>query len=471
MNFSYSYSENNFKDYELEYSDRKRIRANANYSFSFNDLSIYPFEKLISEDSKYLAWLKQFNFNPLPASLSFSGDFYRSLFVQKFREINYTGVSSSSQIPIPELRQRKYLFDWNMSVSHNLTNSIRINYNASNSNLVQNFGEDESNIYNTDIGIFDNFFNVGEPNFFNQNITLNYQLPFDLIPFLNFIEGSYNYSGDFNWQRGSDILNNIISESGQILGRVNTIQNANNQSLSLSLNFDKIYRNISWLNKDGFIITELIKSLKRVRLNYSENSGKVLPGYIPSIGFLGTTRPSIGFVFGSQSDIRYEAAKNGWLTDFQNFNQPFQKIFNSKFDFTGEIELLKSIRIDLNANRSYSNNFTENFNVTNQTYFSTNPNYYGNFSISSNMLKTSFKKRNKDFSFSFDKMKKNRIIIAQRLISQKSLNNVELDSDGFPVGFSKNNQEVLIPSFLSAYLGKNANGRILLTTLGKFKKE
>ena len=73
------------------------------------------------------------------------------------------------------------------------------------------------------------------------------------------------------------------------------------------------------------------------------------------------------------------------------------------------------------------------------------------------MLKTSFKKRNKDFSFSFDKMKKNRIIIAQRLISQKSLNNVQLDNDGFPVGFSKNNQEVLIPSFLSAYLGKNAN--------------
>ena len=120
----------------------ERVLGLANYSFSFNDLSIYPFEKLISEDSKYLAWLKQFNFNPLPASLSFSGDFYRSLFVQKFREINYPGVSSSSQIPIPELRQRKYLFDWNMSVSHNLTNSIRINYNASNSNLVQNFGED-----------------------------------------------------------------------------------------------------------------------------------------------------------------------------------------------------------------------------------------------------------------------------------------------------------------------------------------
>ena len=457
LNFSYSYSENNFKDYELEYSDRKTIRANANYSFSFNDFSVYPFDKLLSNDSKYLVWLKQFNFNPLPSSLSFSGNFYRSLFVQKFREINYTGISSNSQLPIPELTQRKYLFDWNLSLSHNLTKSIRINYNASNSNLVQNLDKDESNPNNTDLGIFDNFFSIGEPNFFNQNFTLNYQLPFELIPFLDFIEGSYNYSGDFNWQRGSDVLNNIESETGQILGQVNTIQNANNQNLSFSLNFDKIYRNIPWLNKNDFILTELIKSIKRIRLNYSENSGKVLPGYIPSIGFLGTARPSLGFVFGSQSDIRFEAAKKGWLTDFQNFNQPFQKIFNSKFDFTGELELLKSIRIDLNANRSYSNNFSENFNVTNQSYFSVNPNYSGNFSISTNMLNTSFKNRNKDFSYSFDKMKANRILIAQRLISQKNLNNIELDSDGFPKGFSKNSQEVLIPSFLSAYTGVNPN--------------
>ena len=125
--------------------------------------------------------------------MSFSGNFYRSLFVQKFREINYTGISSNSQLPIPELTQRKYLFDWNLSLSHNLTKSIRINYNASNSNLVQNLDKDESNPSNTDLGIFDNFFSVGEPNFFNQNFTLNYQLPFELIPFLDFIEGSYNY--------------------------------------------------------------------------------------------------------------------------------------------------------------------------------------------------------------------------------------------------------------------------------------
>ena len=71
-------------------------------------------------------------------------------------------------------------------------------------------------------------------------------------------------------------------------------------------------------------------SIKRVRSTYSENSGKVLPGYLPSIGFLGTLKPSVGFVFGDQKDIRYEIAKNGWLTSFSNFNQQYQKIYNSK---------------------------------------------------------------------------------------------------------------------------------------------
>ena len=469
LNFSYTYSENNYKDYELEYADRKSIRANANYSYNFEDLSIYPFEKLVSKESKYLNWLKEFNFNPLPSNLSFSGNFFRSLYTQKFREINYSGINSNSQIPIPELSQKKFLFDWRLSLSQNLTKSIRVNYNASNSNIVPNINGNQSDLNSSDIGIFDNFFNIGDPDYFNQNFSINYSLPFNLIPFLNFIDGSYNYSGDFNWQRGSDMLNNISSETGEVLGRVNTIQNANTQNFSLSLNFDKIYRTIPWLNKNESIIPDLIKSLKRVRFNYSENSGKVLPGYIPSIGFLGTARPSIGFVFGNQSDIRYEAAKNGWLTDFPNFNQPFQQIFNSDFDFSGELELFNSIRIDLNANRRYSNNFSENFSVINNTYSALNPNYYGNFSISTNMLKTSFSRRDKNFSNSFEKMKNNRLIVAQRLISQKNLNNINLDSEGFPIGFSKNSQEVLINSFLSAYLGKNPND-ISLNPISKSPK-
>ena len=50
----------------MDYSDKKIVMANMQYSYSFENLSIYPFEKLLeNKDSKYLKWLKEFNFNPL----------------------------------------------------------------------------------------------------------------------------------------------------------------------------------------------------------------------------------------------------------------------------------------------------------------------------------------------------------------------------------------------------------------------
>ena len=82
-----------------------------------------------------------------------------------------------------------------------------------------------------------------------------------------------------------------------------------------------------------------------------------------------------------------------------------------------EIQLFKNLKIDLNANRNYSNNYSENYRVNDNFYESLNPNFYGNFSISSNMLKTSFNKKSMNQSDSFEKMKENLKIISLRLIT------------------------------------------------------
>ena len=453
LNFSHSYSENNYRDYEFEFSERKSSQTSASYSYNFKDATLYPLKGLINSDSKNLDWLKEFNFNLLPSNISFSANINRRLYTQKFREINYGGVISQNQIPLPVLKQTNFLFDWRMAISQNITKSILLKYSATNSNIIS----EDTDFQNSSLGIFDNFFNTGYPNNFGQSLSLNYVLPFDYFPLINFIQGSYTYTGNFNWERGSDVFSSITSQSGKTLGLVNTIQNANTQNLLFSLNFDKIYRSIPWLNSEDNLLKSLIKSTRRFRFNYSENAGKVLPGFLPSIGFLGTSKPSLGFVFGSQSDIRYEAAKNGWLTDFPSFNQSFKQVYNSKFDLFGELEFFEIIKLDLIANRSYSNNFSENFSVNSNVYNPLNPNYYGNFSISTNMLKTSFKQKNKNYSFVFDTMKNNRLIIAERLISNKNLSIIDFDDEGFPVGYSKNSQQVLIPAFMSAFLGLDPN--------------
>mgnify|MGYP006266007069 FL=1 len=123
-------------------------------------------------------------------------------------------------------------------------------------------------------------------------------------------------------------------------------------------------------------------------------------------------------------------AKRGYLTNFSEFNEQFQQVFNSKFEISAEIQLLKDLKIDLNANRNYSKNYSENFRVEDFNYEALNPNFYGNFSISSNMLKTSFDKKSMDQSDSFDRMKENLKIISLRLINQKGVSNIEYDDQG-----------------------------------------
>jgi cell surface protein SprA len=108
---------------------------------------------------------------------------------------------------------------------------------------------DGNKIVNKEFEIWDGFWSTGETNSHNQSFGLSYELPFKLFPLINFISTSYNYSGDFNWERGSDAMAKVEDELGNILGRVNTIQNANTHSLSSSFNMAKLYRNIGLVKK------------------------------------------------------------------------------------------------------------------------------------------------------------------------------------------------------------------------------
>jgi len=468
FDFSYSYNQEMQHDYEIESLTRKTARASAQYSYTFNPFVISPFEsiKFISEN-KYLEWLKEFNFNPLLSSISFNTNINRTFNSQRFRDVYIEGADASKQIALPDIQQRNFLFDWNLSLSQNLTNSLRLDFSASNNSIVKNYFQNDSEgnvVINKELDIWDGFWNTGEANSHNQSFQLSYQLPFKFFPLINFISTSYSYSGDFNWEKGSDAMALVEDELGNILGNVNTIQNANTHTVNTSFNMSKFYKNLGLEKKkkpkkiQDKIINSFIglaTGLTRLKLNYAENNGKVLPGYTQSLGFLGTSRPSLAFVFGSQSDIRYEAAKNGWLTNFPSFNEQFTQVHNTKFDLVAELSLIEDLKIDINANRVYSENFSENFIITDNQYNSLSPNSFGNFAISTILIKTSFKKSDENESITFNNFQNNRLIIANRLALINGNSGGGIDEFGYPLGYGKNNQAVLIPAFISAYSGQD----------------
>ena len=123
----------------------------------------------------------------------------------------------------------------------------------------------------------------------------------------------------------------------------------------------------------------------------------------------------MGFVFGSQSDIRFEAAKNGWLTNFPSFNEQFTQVHNTKFDVSAEISWIDDLKISLRANRKYSENYSENFIIIDNEYNALAPNSFGNFEISTILIGTSFSKSNENISDTFDDFQNNRLVIAKRL--------------------------------------------------------
>src|SRR5690606_39583841 len=74
-------------------------------------------------------------------------------------------------------------------------------------------------------------------------------------------------------------------------------------------------------------------------------------------------RPTPGFTVGSQRDVREEAARRGWLTLYQEFNQQYTAVKNQQLDIQASLTLIPELTIDLNATRVFSETYSENYRV------------------------------------------------------------------------------------------------------------
>ena len=502
LTLNYSFNQTEHRDFEIENALDQSVRVGANYSFNFNPIKIEPFKKNDSLfKGKYWKILKDFNFNLLPTSFSFNTDFVRQFNKQKFREADLGGAN----IGLEELFRRNYTFDFQYTVNYDITDALRLNFTAANNNIVRNYFVDDNldGAQDPSLNVWDGFFDVGDPNRQFQQLGINYEIPLQKIPTLSFLRATYAYTGDFQWNKGSDLFGNL-SIDGQTFDLGNSISNANTHNLNTTLDMRKLYSYFGLVKKTTRRRTagtpqtkrstpnaaannnqppkakknalyntaiDIVTSVKRIQLNYSENNGTYLPGYLQTPGFIGTFKPTFGYTFGSQRDIRHLAARNGWLTVFQDFNQQYTEVQSKNLDFSVNIEPVRDLKIDLTGGRTYAENFTENFNTidTNGDGFSNEfnsliQNTFGNFNISTNLIKTAFSQSDEKGSVAFEDFKSNRIEIANRLAASFYGNGVVFptDTDGFPVGYGKTNQAVLLPAFLAAYTGQDA-GKVKLS--------
>jgi cell surface protein SprA len=219
--------------------------------------------------------------------------------------------------------------------------------------------------------------------------------------------------------------------------------------------------------------------LKRMNMQYSISDGMMIPGYRPEIGgMFGQGRsqsglaPGLGFAFGNVSRSYIdELAARDWLVMNSNNITPAMIDHSANLTLSAGLEPFPGVKIDLNATRSESRKNEIQFMYNGMPELRG-----GNFTMTTITIGSAFESTgsagNNYSSKSFDRFLRYRATIVRRL--ENSYANVRYPNAGFlqntamagqPYNPSlangsvnPNSTDVLIPAFLAAYTGKDADG-------------
>ncbi|MCP4181560.1 MAG: cell surface protein SprA, partial [bacterium] len=363
---------------------------------------------------------------------------------RNYNEKKMRNLSNSNMIITPTYN--KY-FTWNRSyeMKYDLMRALKLDFSVNQqANIDEPAGKlDKSDPFYRDKmdTIWSNVWDFGRMTTYNQTLGVNYQVPLNKIPIVNFISLNTRYNGSYNWIAAPLALRSLG----------NTIQNSNSVQYNGQINLTTLYNKVPYFKKlnqgnrrsrggrnsvrnkkeqeenDGkkkkfeFLkhATRFALGVKNISINYSEDQGTFLPGYLKKPQFLGQDwshmSPGIPFAFGSQKDIRDYAGRNGWITKDSRLNSMYKRNNSENLTLRSTVEPIKQFRIELTANKITSNNHNEYFrwddDMNNFNSFS--PTESGSYSVSFISWGTAFRGDNDDYeSKTFSEFRNNRIIIA-----------------------------------------------------------
>lgn len=452
---SYAYTEYNHRDFINEMSLQKTYRAGLAYNYNATPKNYAPFAKIIKSNT--LALLRDFNFNLMPSVINFRVD------VDRLYSENTLRDNNSPDNVLRTTFNKNFQISRLYGISWNLTKSVQLDFNATNYGIIDE-PQGRINGLKRDT-VWENLKKLGRTTDYSHNLNVNYTVPVNKIPGFGWTNLVARYGTTFNWKTEP-----LATLNDPTINLGNTIQNSRTIQLNPTLNFTSLYNKIGFLRRaagpdGGSFLTGALTSIKSVSGAYTRTEGTYLPGYLPKTNLFGydfdADAPGLGFIFGSQKDIRLKAIQQGWISRDTLQNQLYVTSKKEDLNFRGTIEPFKDFRIELTAIKSQSFNYSTNFKFNAQLndFENQSPVTTGDFSISYFTLKTAFKDGGDGKSNLFRQFERNRQIVSARL-GAANPNSTGTES-GFAEGYGKNSQEVVINSFIAAYTGKDPNSMSL----------
>tara|TARA_B100000508_G_scaffold140976_1_gene144744 strand:- start:27397 stop:34710 length:7314 start_codon:yes stop_codon:yes gene_type:complete len=517
---SYAYTEENHTDYEIQRDLTKNTKVGLTYNYSLQPKPLKPLAKVkMLRESDYLKLAREMNFYYLPKSFSFTTNMNRIYQAFQMRNTN-PGLTAR----LPEFYNKQFTWDRGFNFKYDLTKNLKFDFAANSKSLIlEPKGVAERN--KNENGEYDNWKNYvwngtdstrgiwkgGEKTNYNHSSNLNYKVPLDYIPILNWVNSNIRYGATYSWQR-APIGRETIG---------NTVQNSNSINVNGNFNMRKLYQKWDYLkqverrarrhqqmknrpkpkpvksideNADGakndtikkpkkpksdytFVdrMAKLLMSVNSANMTYSRTRGTMVPGWGKDGRILGMDgdAPGWDFIFGqqyeSQGDNTFwkKAGDNGWLKTESNINYRVSQTYSENITYRFSAEPIRDLRLTFNGTKRESWNYSlfYRYDSTSSTqekarYVEESPVRQGTYSVSFWSLRTSLVKDDKTTGSNrtFEEFLANRQTISQRLGEEDPNSTGEHEQHaGYSEGYGPTSADVLIPSFLAAYSGKSAS--------------
>lgn len=486
LDLTYSYTKQEHHNPLIESDERTTHKAGVGYNYVATPKYWEPLKRVVRSRSPWFAIFKDFNVNPMPSLLGFRADIHRQFGV--FRPRNVGVPKSFTQ----ETYDKFFTFDRVYNLRWDLTRSINVDFTANNRAWVD---EDSGRLDKTERErMWARFWRGGRNVSYTQRANASYVLPTSKLPFLDWTTIRLNYTSTFNWIGASLVAKNLG----------NTLQNGMDNNITGEFDFTRLYAKSKWLRAldqdapatgyaqpdttkrktdstgrkrrrdpnapivlNGFTkaVGRLLTSVKRISINYTENSTTTIYGYTDSTHLIGTNlrsgAPGLGFVFGRQPDTNdiNRFARKGWLTMDPNFNYQNRQDFSQKIAISMQVQPVRDLNIDINLDKTFGKSYSELYKDTlgyTGNFSRLNPYSTGNFSISYISFKTLFEPfKENEVTNAFRKFQDYRLIISERLANANPNSPKQRQPDGYYVGYTRYSQDVLLPAFIAAYTGKD----------------
>ena len=485
---------------ELSHYNKDQHRGSFTYAFTPKEPGLFaPFEKSSSKfiNSKNGKFIKDFNLYYKPKNFSFSTEVYRDYEETLLRKKGAALVIMKPTYYKQFTWRREYGLQWDIS------RSLHLQYNATaNARIDEPVGRVDTR--ESREAIRSSLMQGGTMQNYQQTLNATWELPISKLPYLDFLRVPVSYRATYNFMGTTQALASMgstLNSSGQfqasVSGSMQTLYNrfpfiknaykqkpsvqpkdpkrmtkkerekAMQDSIARVKNPDSVRRAemMETLSEIGNFAIRMVTGLKSFSVQFSNNAGSVLPGYMGSARILGMDprngwQPGPAFVAGYNDGLVERLRENRLLSTDTLMNSAHKNTLTRSLSFQATVEPIRDFRIEFTASQNSQSHEEYYYKFMSQLDDIEGPLSYvmaGSFNNTCWSMATAF--------ISPDDLYKTflsyRSIVAERLAEANSdprCREMVLDTmtgELYPFGYGANQQTVLLTSFLAAYLGKD----------------